>query len=101
MSSLKSKSSPGESRKQNGSRKRKRAGSQDFDINGSAKNKFVCVVRTETSYVIFCRLRFGILDAEEKQSFQRLCLLQVLRSAPFPSEDFLSAQVFVHVSFIS
>lgn len=38
-------SSPGEARKQNGSRKRKRPSSQDSDINGAAKNKAMCVVR--------------------------------------------------------
>ena len=39
------KTSPGETRKQNGSRKRKRPSDQDSDINGAAKNKASCVVR--------------------------------------------------------
>ena len=41
------KSSPGEAGKQNGSRKRKRPSSQDFETNGSAKSKAVCVVRID------------------------------------------------------
>lgn len=44
------KSSSGEARKQNGSRKRKRPDPQDSDLNGRAKSKAVRVVRNESYF---------------------------------------------------
>ena len=96
------KSSPGESRKQNGSRKRKRPSSREFDTNGSAKSKSVRVVRTETTMLFFCRLRFRVLEKLKRSTLFNFCVYyrscEVLH---FFLEIFLSAQVFVHVSFIS
>lgn len=74
MSSLKSKSSPGESRKQNGSRKRKRAGSQDFDTNGSAKNKFICVAPREPACFYEPDLTISVADDPVEGDFEPISL---------------------------